>query len=1217
MGRKVGFQPQLGGTPEDSATGIGKQQRAKRLILCTNVLPVKLWRDESGRWNAEFDRENLYEDGPMYVSLRGMQDDMEVMHVGVPNAYVPDSDHAAVEEILSELNCFPVFCDAQRAHNHFQGYCKGILWPTFHNIIDLYSKMGTKMQGEVDVGASLVGGGGTTEASLPENEENWAPTRSWSPMEAETCWPDYCAVQSMFASKVVEIYAAGAVIWVHDYHLLLLPSYLIRKLPDATVGLFLHVPFPSSEIFRTLATREEILQAMLHADHIGFDLFEYARHFLTCCKRMLGLTYEPRKGGVIVIHSQDHDVSVTCTHIGLDTKYVLHRLESAEMPGLVSKFQRQFQDLSQDASSNHTYSFSKMQRRKVMLGIDEVEGLRGIGLKLLALDRLFVDYPHLRNAVTLKQIGLHLDSRPDDYEQCHAEVMRLVDALRNKWGSSVVEYEERKTIGLTERLALMQCADVFVNSSVRVGIDMLPFEYLFARRGEAGAVIVSEFSACSRVLFGSLRVNPFKTSALAATMEEAFSMLPAERTARCARDLDYIERNNIQDWSQRLLEDMMDAHGESRRPLTKIGGGFGTRLLMSLKVSHKQTHLDALKMCEDFQKSKRRLIIIDYSGTLVETTSMDQYMKQGGTARSWHYEKGGSKRPGGCLETRDPISDTTRGRIIDLCRDPANTVCVVSSDLRDELDHALAGIENLALIAENGFVFRTRPNDPWKAAVDDDHSGGGDWYGGNSSEGYYVKRLPSRASSSMSSTDVATPLHSQRRNTETDSAGGDSSETNSNPGDVDVDEHESEAMQDWQNQIGAIMRRYSNRTNGAFVWQSPSAISFNYVLSDPDLGALQAVNLQLELEQETVSMPLTVEPAKGSVTVRLHGVNRGTAVRELINYLKENSNKDKSGKSLGPIDFIACFGDDNEDERSFSATNRYRANDPSVFRYTVRIGASDHSKAKHFLHHPDDLTELLGSILEASMPGQKVRRIFSQGDFGSNGAGDSLLGNFKTKQSYVMLHDQTQGHGEVPPAQEPTSPMSRGPMNASYVASAQELEELFGSQDEGGVAPKMQSMRPPLSIPPSASTPDTDPRRIPPTSPSRELDGVDMENENGLTGQKLGKVPRDADDKSDLDNDEFAHSDGDGALHGRMVREETDDSQDDSDFHEAIFAADMQNGWETAGQISPALTNLTSSESSRKRKSELGIDGSTFHFLELALAALSGAGLTYFLLRKT
>jgi trehalose 6-phosphate synthase/phosphatase len=135
-------------------------------------------------------------------------------------------------------------------------------------------------------------------------------------------WAAYTAVNRQFADVIVQCFNEGDLVWIHGFHLLILPSFLTRKIPMAKMGIFLHTPFPSSEIFRTLWCREDLLRGMLNADQVGFHLFEYARHFLTCCRRLLGLNYgmipDASGGHSLAIDTNGRHVAVTSIHAGVE-----------------------------------------------------------------------------------------------------------------------------------------------------------------------------------------------------------------------------------------------------------------------------------------------------------------------------------------------------------------------------------------------------------------------------------------------------------------------------------------------------------------------------------------------------------------------------------------------------------------------------------------------------------------------------------------------------------------------------------------------------------------------------------------------------------------------------------------------------------------------------------------------------------------------------------
>jgi trehalose 6-phosphate synthase/phosphatase len=234
------------------------------VLLVSNVLPLDFTYDDVKQvWSVKW----CDDVGGLGWSGNGCWSAYRrVVHVGVPNAWIKKDQRDGVEELLRPFNCVPVFLEAQEAHEHYQGWCKGVIWPLFHNIVDLYNSSEVEMA-RMD-GSTL----DTTKA-----ESTWIAQKSWNPMSQEKAWPAHKFATSKFARAVEQAYCSGDIVWIQDYHLLLLPSFLMRKIPEANVGLFLHVPFPSSEIFRTLSFREEILRSMLCADHVRLPRLSVVR----------------------------------------------------------------------------------------------------------------------------------------------------------------------------------------------------------------------------------------------------------------------------------------------------------------------------------------------------------------------------------------------------------------------------------------------------------------------------------------------------------------------------------------------------------------------------------------------------------------------------------------------------------------------------------------------------------------------------------------------------------------------------------------------------------------------------------------------------------------------------------------------------------------------------------------------------------------------------
>ena len=234
------------------------------VLVVSYILPLIISKatDGSESWAIEWNQ-----DAVTAKKQQNLTERKRVLWIGCPGIHVDEEDEPGLTAALQEFGCVPVFLDAELEHTFYFGFCRSFLWPTFHNVIK-------------------------------------------SRCFAQKVWRAYCTANRKFADKVIEVYDSGDLIWVHDYHLLLLPSYILRKLRTARVGLSLHTPFPSSEIFRTIPVRDELLRGMLNADLIGFHIFEYARHFLTCCKRMLGLEYDFYPGGFLSVRDHKREVLV-------------------------------------------------------------------------------------------------------------------------------------------------------------------------------------------------------------------------------------------------------------------------------------------------------------------------------------------------------------------------------------------------------------------------------------------------------------------------------------------------------------------------------------------------------------------------------------------------------------------------------------------------------------------------------------------------------------------------------------------------------------------------------------------------------------------------------------------------------------------------------------------------------------------------------------------
>lgn len=202
------------------------------ILVVSYILPLVISKAPDGSWAIEWNHDSIT------AKKHHLSERKRVLWVGCPGnglTSLSEEQQPALTAALQDYGCVPIYLDAELDHAFYFGFCRSFLFPTFHNVIK---------------------------------------ARRFH----EKVWRAYSTANRKFADKVIEVYDSGDLVWVHDYHLLLLPSYILRKLRTARVGLFLHTPFPSSEIFRTIPVRDELLRGMLNADLIGLRGYDRTHH---------------------------------------------------------------------------------------------------------------------------------------------------------------------------------------------------------------------------------------------------------------------------------------------------------------------------------------------------------------------------------------------------------------------------------------------------------------------------------------------------------------------------------------------------------------------------------------------------------------------------------------------------------------------------------------------------------------------------------------------------------------------------------------------------------------------------------------------------------------------------------------------------------------------------------------------------------------------------
>ncbi|KAM0027633.1 putative alpha,alpha-trehalose-phosphate synthase (UDP-forming) [Helianthus debilis subsp. tardiflorus] len=229
-----------------------------RLIIVANQLPIKahLKTDGSRCYTFSWDENSLL------LQLKdGLGDeDIDIIYVGCLKKDIhPNEQDEVSQTLLETFNCVLTFLQPELFTRFYHWFCKQHLWPLFHYMLPLSLDLDGRFN--------------------------------------RSLWQAYVSVNKIFADRIMEVINPEEdFVWIHNYHLMALPMFLRKRFNRVKLGFFLHSPFPSFEIYKTLPVRDELLRAVLNSDLTGFYTFDYVRHFLSCCSRLLGISYESKRG---------------------------------------------------------------------------------------------------------------------------------------------------------------------------------------------------------------------------------------------------------------------------------------------------------------------------------------------------------------------------------------------------------------------------------------------------------------------------------------------------------------------------------------------------------------------------------------------------------------------------------------------------------------------------------------------------------------------------------------------------------------------------------------------------------------------------------------------------------------------------------------------------------------------------------------------------------
>lgn len=545
------------------------------------------------------------------------------------------------DRMATEHDMLTVFCSDKDFDGHYSHFCKQILWPVFHY-------------------------------QIPDNPKSKA--------YEDHSWQYYVNVNQAFADKIVKNWKRGDAIWIHDYHLLLVPQMVRKKIPDAKIGFFLHVAFPSSEVFRCVAVRKQLLEGMLGANLIGFQIHEYTRHFLQTCSRLLSAEATPDG-----LQLEDRFVDVINLPIGIDPVSLSRHREEAEV--------KRWLDIMRERYAG----------KKLIVARDKLDHVRGVRQKLLSYELFLNKNPEWRDNIVLIQVALSTSEK----SELDATVSDIVTRVNSSWAN--LAYQPvvylKQDIDYAQYLALLSIADALMITSQREGMNLTSHEYLYCQDGKIsekkhGSLILSEFTGTSSLFGGNeLSVNPWDYRACADAIKKALEMGDEEKERRWTKLFEAVNHHTGSHWFTEFMSRLDRVYEEQhRRDQTSV-----PRLSMHTLVGQ-------------YNRSERRLFILDFEGTLVSWGPVNQIIP---VSPQVSVPTNSPSYDGIGLTTPPPPPQRTVDVLNDLLLDDRNTIYVMSGRRKEELDRIFRRVPNLGLIAENGCFLKDCGSSDWQDLADD------------------------------------------------------------------------------------------------------------------------------------------------------------------------------------------------------------------------------------------------------------------------------------------------------------------------------------------------------------------------------------------------------------------------------------------------------------------------------------------------------------------
>lgn len=464
--------------------------------------------------------------------------DLDWLWIGWPGGSSYSEQASVKKELFEKHRSLPVFIEEKTMDQFYNGFCNKTIWPLFHYFPSLT-------------------------------------------VYDEKLWDNYKEVNVMFAEAIMKELNPGDILWIHDYHLMLVPRLIREKKPEIPIGFFLHIPFPSYEIFRLLPRKwgKEILNGLLDADLIGFHTYDYSQYFLRCVLRILGHNHDM---GLI---SLEHKLTKVGTFpMGIDYNKFYDAVNRPEV------------------NKEKTLLRKGVQNLKVIFSVDRQDYTKGIMNRLEGYELFLKNNPEWRQKAVLIMVVVPSRIGVEQYQTAKDTINQLVGKINGEYGDihwTPVIYQY-KAISFEQLVALYNISDVGLVTPLRDGMNLVAKEYIATQKEKKGVLILSEMAGAAMELGEAVIINPNNREEIAEAIKTALDMPSDEQSKRVASMQERMKKHDVKKWAGDFLDELTKVKEEQKK--------YGTLLLSGD---------DLQVLLEKYRTADKKILFLDYDGTLV------------------------------------------------------------------------------------------------------------------------------------------------------------------------------------------------------------------------------------------------------------------------------------------------------------------------------------------------------------------------------------------------------------------------------------------------------------------------------------------------------------------------------------------------------------------------------------------------------------------------